>query len=188
MIVDDGYSDAPGDSDYVRELKQQGRELAGLQAKFNPPPMRPTAEERFFSLPNYDVTGEGQVTQPDGHLSAGSYESVGIVDHAEIEFARQMHMAPVTARMLRDTVAACEKTEPNPSDLIAGYTAAARSIPDAINRRVEHIEQAQKALDTIGGTYAARLKAQAVNLPRTALDLLVRTVDIKRRVVSERPR
>jgi hypothetical protein len=179
------YEPQAGDTPYVAELKQRARDLSDMRQKLNPPPQRQTVEERFFSLPQYAAEGPGPVTGGD---PVGSYEATGITDATEVAFAQAMHWEPTTMRLLSDTVKAVEASDRPAPNLLSGYTGSASSLNDAVNRRSQHLTAAQQALYRIGGTYAERLGKQLDKLPRAALDMIIRTVDVKRRVAEERPR
>jgi hypothetical protein len=173
------------DQVYIDELKQRSAQIAALQAKLNPQPATPNFEDQFYSLRQHPAEGPGQVVQPNGTLSAGSYLSAGVTEPEQVAFAQAAHLDPALAAQLFRTV---EGRIPNPNDILVGYTAGATSLADAANRRTEHLQRAQEALDALGGAYAQKLKAASDKLPRAALDLLIRTVDVKKRVIEERPR
>jgi hypothetical protein len=179
------YEPSATDSDYVLELKARARDLDDMRQKLNPPPVRQTLEERMFSLPSYSADGAGPIVGGD---PVGSYEAAGLTDATEVAFAQAMHWEPATMRLLSDTVKAVEASDRPAPNLLSGYTGSASSLNDAVNRRSQHMTEAQQALYRIGGTYAERLGKQLDKLPRAALDMIIRTVDVKRRVAEERPR
>jgi hypothetical protein len=182
--MSDLYEDQPGDSLYVKELKARGRELSAARERFDPPPPRQTVEERFYTLPSYAAAGPGPVVGGD---LIGSYEAAGVVEPTEQAFAAALHLQPAAAKQLFDFVQAAEGREPDATSLVTSYLPGAASVADAANRRAEHVGAAVKSLNTLGGTYAASLAKSAERLPKAVLDLVLKTVDVKRRVVEERP-
>jgi hypothetical protein len=174
--------------DRIAELKARSEQIAALQAKFNQQPPAPSFEEGFFRLPHHEADGPGQITQPDGSRTAGSYAAAGVVEPTEIAWAQAMHLEPATAKQLIDTVKSLESQDRPSPNLLAGYTAGATSLADAESRRINHVMEAKNALGQIGGVYANTLAKSLDRLPRGVLDLLIKTVELKQRVQTERPR
>jgi hypothetical protein len=172
----------------IEELQARQAQLAAAAERLHPKPPPTTFEDEHFRLPNYEVTGPGQATQADGKLSAGSYEAAGVIEPTEVAFMQSLHVSPAIAKQLLDTVKSLETCDPDPN-LIAGYTGNATSLADAETRRVTHVLEAKRAVDSIGGVYVNTLAKSLDKLPRAALDLLIRTVAIKKRALDEeRPR
>jgi hypothetical protein len=180
--------DEKKDSDFVIELKMRGAAIEAERAAVFPTPTEPSVRDRYFSLKPHSAEGPGQAMQPDGTLTPGSYEAAGVAVPEEIEFAAKTYLQPGFAARFFECVKALETQAPDPTELAAGYLAGATSLLDAENRRTQHVAEALQALDALGGSYAAKLKASADKLPRSALQLLISVVDLNRRVIQERPK
>jgi hypothetical protein len=145
----------------IAKLQERAAQLAALDAKLHPPAPKPSIEEEFFGL-------RERFTDAD-------YEAAGIKPGSEADTLRRTYqLDPATVLLL-------EQTLQNPASeqaMIAAYLPGATDVLDAVMRRTKHLAEAAQKLPGI----------EVARLPKAAIDLLLRSLDIQRRSVEDRSR
>jgi hypothetical protein len=164
-------------SDYVEELTERARQLAEIDANLHPPTPAPSAEERLFGLRQYDATGPGPVIGGD---MRGSYEAAGI-DPKATDFCTALRLQPAVALQLLAVMN--NEAEPDHNYLLSGYLFGAPSLQAAADARSAHLQEAAAVLDKLG--HGDR-KPALERLPRSALAMIVGSVEVQERAKADR--
>jgi hypothetical protein len=125
----------------------------------------PLIEEQFFGL-------------RDRH-SDDDFAAVGIEPGSEADTIRRtFKLDPATAAILDKAMG----NPPSEQELITAYLPGATSVFDAADRRNAHVAEAKAHLS------AAGWDIDCERLPRAAIDLFVRSLDIQKRAAEDRQR
>jgi len=151
------------DEAYIQELQDRAAQTKALLDKVRPPaPPLNVAEENFSIRDRY--------TDAD-------YDAVGA--GAEVEDLRRTFKIDPGTLALLDR---CYENPPSEEDLIAAYLPGSASVFGAAQRRTQHVAQARADLEAAG--WDVDLKP----LPKAAIDLLVRSLEIQKRMAEDRAR